>query len=343
MNPLDTTDLPARDPLLAPVQILKHTIFFVVTFFTTMIAGMLWRNETDLVNIELGLTYSIALLFILASHEFGHYFAARHHRVPVTLPYFIPLPPVDIVGFGTLGAVIRTKRRISSVVALFDIGIAGPIAGFIASLLVLAVGFLTLPGTDFLLAIHPDFDFVINNVPGLPPGTTMTFGMPAMYTLMQGIFAPAGAYVPPMWEMYHYPLLITGWFGLLVTAMNLLPAGQLDGGHILYAMFPKLHGFIARGVVILLAFLGGMGFLPTILAYLNFEDTAIYIVENFGNYYSVFWPGWFLWSLIILFVIKVDHPQVDEYQELDTRRRALGFFAFLMFILCAVPAPIFFQ
>ena len=332
-----------REQLFSPLSILKHVLLFVLTFLTTTVAGMIWRNESDLVNLEMGLVYSASLLFILSCHEFGHFFAAWKHKVPATLPYFIPLPPIDVVGFGTLGAVIRTKRRISDTVALFDIGIAGPIAGFIASILVLAVGFMTLPDSSYLLAIHPDFDFSINNVPGLPQGSTLTFGTPFLYAVMQTIFTSPGTYVPPMWEMYHYPLLITGWFGLFVTAMNLLPAGQLDGGHILYAMFPRQHRFVARVTLALLFLLGGMGFLPTILDLMNATEIALQIVEYFNNFYAVFWAGWLFWALIILFVIKVDHPEVEQLLELDMRRRILGVFSFVMFLICFPPAPIFFQ
>ncbi|MDH7514835.1 MAG: site-2 protease family protein [Bacteroidota bacterium] len=314
-----------------------------MTFLTTLVAGMLWQNETDLIFIGKGLPYSLSLLFILSCHEFGHYFAARRHGVPVTLPYFIPLPPVSIIGFGTLGAVIRTRKRVESSKALFDIGVAGPIAGFIASMLVLAVGFMTLPGPEFILGIHPDFDFTIESVPGLPPGSVLTFGKPILYGVFADLFARPGAWIPPMWEMYHYPFLITGWFGLFVTAMNLLPVGQLDGGHILFALSPKLHRLVARVVFMSLLWFGGMGMLPDFLRLIGLESYAVLLVDNFSNYYAVFWSGWMIWAVFLAFVVKLDHPEVVDYQELDPSRRILGWFSLAIFAFSIIPAPIFFQ
>lgn len=331
------------EPELAPMQIFKHGLFFAITFATTLIAGMLWQMERDLLNIAVGLPYSLSLLFILSCHEFGHYFAARYHRVRVTLPYYIPIPPLSGVDFGTLGAVIRTKEPIPNRKALFDIGIAGPIAGFIASIIVLMIGFLSLPGKEFILSMHPDFDFAINTVPGLQQGGTLVFGAPLLYQWMQSLFSASGAWIPPMWEMYHYPYLITGWFGLLITALNLLPAGQLDGGHVLYALIGRKHAFVARMTIAVLLILGLMAVFPYLLGYIGNLELAVSVVESFDNFWALFWPGWLMWVLILLFVIKVDHPQVEQFEELGAGRIALGVFAGVMFLVCVVPAPIFFQ
>ncbi len=338
-----TIDAPQRDPSLRPGQIIKHLALLLLTLLTTLVAGMLWQNVRDLTQIGLGLPYALSLLFILSCHEFGHYFAARRHKVSVTLPYFIPLPPIDIISFGTLGAVIRTRQRIDNPKSLFDIGIAGPIAGFIASMVVLAVGFMSLPGPEFILSIHPDFDFAINTIPGIPPGMTLTFGRPLLYGVFEHLFAPAGAWVPPMWEMYHYPLLMTGWFGLFVTAMNLLPVGQLDGGHILFALNQRMHRRIARVVVFFLLFFGLMGLLPDLLHFTGQEIIAIELLELFANYRALFWPGWLFWLFIILFFIKIDHPEIRINEEPGQRRILLGIVAMLIFVLSIAPAPLFFQ
>ena len=140
-----------------------------MTFFTTTIAGVLWLNKDpfELSNFYLGIPYSASILFILACHEFGHYFASRYHHVDATLPYFLPFPPIPVLlqlflNFGTFGAVIRTKSIVPSKKAMFDIGVAGPIAGFVASLLVLTYGFLHLPSQNFILSIHPDYNFALN-------------------------------------------------------------------------------------------------------------------------------------------------------------------------------------
>jgi membrane-associated protease RseP (regulator of RpoE activity) len=139
-------------------EIAKHLALFLLTLLTTTIAGMVWQNEYDLSKFSVGLTYSLSLLFILSCHEFGHFFAAQNHGIRVSLPYYTPFPPIPwIINFGTMGAVIRTREPITTRKALFDIGIAGPIAGFIASILILIVGFVTVPEKEFLLGIHPNY------------------------------------------------------------------------------------------------------------------------------------------------------------------------------------------
>ncbi len=329
--------------MFRPLTLLKHTVLFLLTLLTTMAAGMVWQNELDFANIGVGLPYALSLLFILSCHEFGHFFAARFHGVAVTLPYYIPVPPIaGMVNFGTLGAVIRTREAIPSHKALFDIGIAGPIAGFVASLLVLAWGFTHLPGTDFLLAIHPDYDFTSQALQQGEPIGTLTFGSTILYSLFQGIFAPAGEFIPPMTEMYHYPFLVTGWFGLLVTALNLLPAGQLDGGHIAYAMFGARHRLLARVTVAVLIISGACGMLPSVLDLLGYGSTAVMLLQEFPGYFSYFWPGWLFWALILLFVVKVDHPPVGTDEPLDRRRMLLGWGAWVMLLLCISPAPLYF-
>lgn len=333
-----------REEELAPQQIAKHVALFAITFVTTTIAGMLWQGVFDLADFSVGLPYSLSALFILGCHEFGHYFAARRHRVRATLPYFIPLPPIPaIINFGTLGAVIRTKEPIPHRSALFDIGIAGPIAGFVASIFVLIAGFMTLPGPDFLLAIHPDFDFATGTTPGHEVGWTLTFGAPLLYSALETLFSKPGAFVPPMTEMYHYPLLITGWFGLLVTALNLLPAGQLDGGHITYAMFGGKQHHVGRLTVIVLTVFGGMGLLPALLDYLGMTEAALAIMDAFPHFEATFWPGWLFWAFLILVFVKVKHPEVQEFAGLGSRRRKLGWFSYIMFFLCMTPAPIYIQ
>lgn len=329
-------------PELSPKQILKHAGLFVLTLATTTVSGMLWQNKTDLSDIAVGLPYAFAALFILTCHEFGHYFAARRHRVRTTLPFYIPLPPVPgMINFGTLGAVIRTREPIPGRVALFDIGIAGPIAGFIASVIILAYGFMTLPGNEFLLAIHPDYDFAAGASASAEHGLSLRFGTTLLYDFMQAVFARPGAYVPPMSEMYHYPFLITGWFGLLVTALNLLPAGQLDGGHITYAMFGNAQKYVGRIIFALLLFFGGMGFLPSLLDLLGFTDAAFGLIAAIPGYEALFWPGWLFWAVLIAVFIKIEHPPVPMDEDLTPRRRLLGWLSFAMLVLSLSPAPIY--
>lgn len=294
---------------------------FAATFFTTTVAGVAWLNldPFDLYNFAAGLPYSLSLLFILTCHEFGHYFAARYHGVNATLPYYIPAPFIPgFLSFGTFGAVIRTTTPVPNKRAMFDIGAAGPLAGFAATLLVLIYGFTHLPGREFITAIHPDYFAAPQPVDG-----ALTFGRTLLYDFLSLTLAdPMNDFVPPMSEMYHYPYLITGWFGLLVTAMNLLPVGQLDGGHIAYAMFGDRHRHIARGAFILILTLGVLGWLP-----------------EAGIETSVGWFGWFFWAVILFFIIKLDHPPVEDETPLDPNRMLTGWITFGILAVSFAPTP----
>ena len=316
-NEINQREIIARDKQ----RYLLHSLLFLTTFLTTTIAGVFWLNKDgfDLQNFHLGLPYSVSILFILASHEFGHYFAAKHHKVKATLPFFIPFPPLPgFLNFGTLGAVIRTRSPVPTKQVMFDIGIAGPIAGFVATLIVLIYGFLTLPGIEYLYDIHPEY----RELAQLPEGD-LTFGTTILYWLMsQALTDPSVSFVPSMNEMYHYPFLCVGWFGLFVTAMNLIPVGQLDGGHIAYAMFGIQHQIIARTSFATLLVIGLAGFLP--LA---------------GVYTPIGWTGWLFWAIILFFVIKVDHPPIDDPTELDPNRMLIGWLSFAMLILCFSTSP----
>lgn len=326
-----------------------HILLFLLTLLTTTVMGVLWQNDADLANISKGLTYSLSLLFILSCHEFGHYFAAKYHKVKTTLPYYIPMPPITGIGFGTMGAVIRMREAIPTKKALFDIGIAGPISGFIASILVLLWGFSHLPGKEFLLAIHPDYNFITGSSPNVPPGASLTFGSTLLYDFFSKVIPQAGIYVPPMNEMYHYPFLITGWFGLFVTAMNLLPIGQLDGGHIAYAMFGRKHSLIARVTTFVVTFSGLMSLVPLIFSLAGLDTLLKNFFEIFPHWNEWFWFGWFVWALIIFFVIKIDHPPIQSHdslssgfemeEQLSSGRILFGWFAACMFIVSITPAP----
>lgn len=332
-----------KDPLLSPKQIGIHSLLFLLTFATTTISGMVWQNETDFMNVGKGLMYSFSVLFILSCHEFGHYFAARYHHIKATLPYYIPfIPMIEFLNFGTLGAVIKTKQPIRSKTALFDVGISGPIAGFVATLIVLAVGFMTLPGKGFLLAIHPDYSFENVHASSSDSAGVLTFGAPLLYSFFAKMFSSPDAFVPPMTEMYHYPFLLAGWFGLLITALNLLPVGQLDGGHILYAMLGEKHIAVARTVHRMLIVVGVVGMLPAVFELLDMGAYNIAISNYFPWFSHVFWSGWLFWAFLTGVVIKIRHPAVDDESEISPKRNILGFGAAFIFIASITPAPIFF-
>jgi hypothetical protein len=294
-----------------------HLVLFLLTFVTTTLAGVQWllRDQFELANFSSGLTYSILLLLMLTSHEFGHYFAARYHRVKTTLPFYLPFPGfLGFVPFGTLGAVIKIRSAISSRKVIFDIGSAGPIAGFIVSLAILIIGFINLPPRQYLNMIHPEYAQLID----IPEGG-LRFGGTLLYHLVANIFAPAGSFIPPMNEMYHYPFLCVGWFGLFVTAMNLIPIGQLDGGHISYAMFGTKYHAIAQVSLVILVILGLAGFLPAV-----------------GIDFQHGWTGWLFWALMLILFMratKMNHPPVADDTPLDSRRMAIGWFCYGMLIL----------
>lgn len=302
-------------------KIILHVSLFLITFFTSAVAGVAWLNKDpfDLYNISSGLTYAVLILFILTCHEFGHYFAARYHGVAATLPYYIPAPSIPgFLNFGTFGAVIRTKSVIPSKKVMFDIGVAGPIAGFIATVGVLMYGFTHLPGKEYILSIHPDY--FSHHEAG---GASLQFGPSILYNFFAlSLTDPLRDFVPPMSEMYHYPFLCTGWFGLFVTAMNLIPIGQLDGGHLSYAMFGEKHKVLSHVAFGGLLLLGLFGVLPA---------------WNIDTPYG--WSGWIFWALVLLFIVKLYHPSVPDEEELDPRRRLIGWLTFAIFIISFSPNP----
>jgi len=307
---------------------LINILLFGVTFFTTTVAGVSWifgpAAAMDLDNFHIGLPYSLAILFVLGSHEFGHYFAARSHKVKATLPFFIPFPMTEIfLNFGTLGAVIKTQSPINTRRAMFDIGVAGPIAGFFACVVLLIYGFLNLPPAEFILTIHPDYFNQTTESNAL----ALEFGTNLLYSSMQLLLTnPSAEFVPPMSEIYHYPYLCVGWFGLFVTAMNLIPVGQLDGGHIFYSMFgTNLHRKVADVTFALLMILGISGF----------------VSEFFNLNFPIGWSGWVFWALILRFLIKLYHPEIYDPVGLDIKRKLIGYFAIIIFIISFTPVPFY--
>lgn len=323
-NYSDFSQTSLKDKIKKPTYLI-HIALFVITFATTLMAGMEWTTGkvgpypfTDLMR---GLPYALSVLFILTFHEFGHYFAAVYHKVKATLPYYIPFPPIPgFFNFGTMGAVIRTKSVIPTNKAMFDIGVAGPIAGFIASTALLIYGFTHLPPVDYILQIHPDYFTPEYGKEGI----NLEFGSTILFEILRTLFTNQNEFVPPMSEIYHYPYLCVGWFGLFITAMNLVPVGQLDGGHIIFSMFgEKIHEAVASISMIGLAFLGISGLLGSLI------DHDL----GFG------WSGWLLWAFILYFVIKVKHPPVPYFDKLSSGRMLIGYFAILIFILSFSPSP----
>ena len=245
-----------------------------------------------------GLPFGVAVIAFLLTHEMGHYLACRYYGIQATLPYFIPIIPLGpfLMAPGTMGAVIRIVSPITSRRALFDIAVAGPIAGFIIALPILAVG-LTQSRV-----LQP---FEMEQLGGL----YFEMGEPPIWAPMQLLFAPTMASDAELWT---HPLAYVGWFALLVTAMNLLPVGQLDGGHILYALFPRAHRWSGRLVLL-------------------------------GMIAAGFWvfPGWLVFALVVALLIGTRHPRPIRFdQPLGRGRALLALIAALILAGCFMLEPL---
>lgn len=251
-----------------------HIFLFLLTVFTTMMAGtelvtggslFLGNDPVGMWEIWRGIPFSFAFLLFLSVHEFGHYFTAVYHKVKCSLPYYIPMfLPFSSFNIGSFGAVIRIREVPSSRRKYFDIGIAGPLAGFVIALGLVLFGFWTLPPMEAtVLEIHPGY---INDFGGVPseaqmagnPGA-MTFGGSLLFEGIRWLFHN-DPNLPPSFEMMHYPWIMAGFLGMFFTALNLLPIGQLDGGHVVYGLLgARRAGRIARVAVVVLLLYGGMG------------------------------------------------------------------------------------
>ncbi len=321
-----------------------HILLFVLTFFTCVLSGMLWAGVNPF-YLELfgeGLLYAVLILTFLSAHEFGHYFAAKYHKVDATLPYYIPFPFVGEINFGTFGAVIKTLEPIPDKKALFDIGVAGPLSGFVVCVIYLIWGFSHLPSPDFIYQLHPNY---ITEFGGKIPEYGLTFGDTAFFTAMKNLLTGSNDFVPPMNEIYHLPFLNVGWFGLFVTTLNMLPMGQLDGGHISYAMFGHKHKIIAKIIWYMLLFMGIGGFLAYLKEILSmpFESTfwqsvsglilPLLEVLNKVPFWFDAWGGWLFWALLAKFFIKLEHPPIWDTEDIGLGRKIIGYLAFVILLV----------
>ena len=265
-----------------------HILLFLITLFTTTWAGA-HQGETLPELLASGLPYSLTLLAILLTHEFGHYFAARSFGVQATLPFFIPFPSL----IGTMGAVIKTKSPIPHRKALFYIGAMGPLPGFILSLAAVTYGI-----TVSEIAVLP------------PPGgdyPVLVFGDSLLFSLIVKIVHGP---IPAGHDIFLSPYAWAGWIGFLITGLNLMPLGQLDGAHILYSLIGRkqvLAGWAALAGLIILSFI---------------------------------WYGWIVWVVLTLAFLMVAHPYVPKKYELTMPEKALGWFCMLILIMTFIPVPV---
>lgn len=269
---------------------LLNALLLGATIVSTAAAGAVWEGRdpmSDPAVLLRGLPFALTLITILLVHEAGHYVMCVRHGVSASLPYFVPAPPLFPL-VGTFGAFIRIRSRFPNRTALFDIGAAGPWAGFVVALVATAVGLSRS-------AVLP-----------YPPETAVELGDSLLTTMLTWLVLD----VEPTRVVLH-PIALAGWFGLFVTSLNLLPVGQLDGGHVLYAT------------------LGRTRFLPSLLV-------AFLLWLGFTG-----WPGWVLWAVILTALIFLGHPRTnDDRQPLDPGRRLGALATLVLFVLTFVAEPL---
>ena len=303
---------PEREPqqvyLVTPPRrrLWLHVLLFLLTVLTTLVIGArlahnFYANQPAYALDEDffpwswalsqpsrligGIPFSFTLMSILFAHEMGHYIACLRYRVYATLPFFVPAPTL----IGTLGAFIRIKSPIRSRRALFDIGIAGPIAGFVLAVPAMIVGLL-----------------ISKHAPQLVAKSELQFNSPLIFQWAAWAI-PSSRF--PMNEIAFHPVAIAAWVGMFMTALNLLPGGQLDGGHIVYAVWPRWHRRISAYLVLALIPMG-----------------------------LLFWTGWLVWAAILM-TFGTRHPLVPSEPGLDAKRKWLAAFGLLMFVLTILPTP----
>jgi len=307
-----------------PSKVWVNYVLFALTFLSVLATGGLYGYQgqnpvtlSDWIKVFLsGWPFVVSMLGILLAHELGHYFAARYHKVAVTLPYFIPLPFLSPLG--TMGAFIQLKSPPTNRRVLLDIGIAGPLAGFVVAVPVLIYGLITsaplqripldqVSGFEGNSILYVLLKYLIFGK--LLPEPAAYGGLPPLLYMLRfyllGIPAPVGGQ-----DVFLNQVAWAGWAGLLVTGLNLIPAGQLDGGHALYVLI----GQRARRLVpVILVILIGLGF---------------------------FWPGWLLWAGLIYFLGRTYAEPLDQITELDPARKLLALLALVIFVLVITPIPL---
>ena len=380
---------------------------FILTFIATTLSGGEWIHGWLFLYVPEplgwpafvdGMQYSIPFLLILTVHEFGHYFTARYHKIEVSLPYYFPawLGFIGSMSLGTFGAFIRIRQRITSISQTFDIGIAGPLAGFVVAIMVLFYGFTHLPPKEYVYTIHPEYElfgdgyedivyskdtfFLKTDLAKISPIHATRYEKDTIYMNQEGdIGFQLGSsilfdYMKKNWEheIMHYPILLAGFLALMFTALNLLPIGQLDGGHVIFGMFgAKNHAIISKGFYLIAILYSGLGvgfmnfinpfiinrpmvdLLIDLLLYVGIifyllqkvfskkktqlmAALAIYVVQM-GILYL--WPGvtgyggWFLFILLVGRFIGVQHPAAEVNEPLTPGRQVLGWIAIIVFII----------
>jgi len=273
-----------------------NLVLFIITVITTIFAGTMLENYNPFADLRLlvhGLPFSFTLLLILGSHEMGHFLFAKRNKVDVSLPYFIPAPTI----IGTFGAVIKMRSPIRDKKALIEIGAAGPIVGFLVAIPAYIIGLMNSELLPF------------SDVEG-----GIMLGDSLITKLLTFVVYPD---IPVGYEVYINSVAFAAWIGMIVTMLNLLPVGQLDGGHILYAVFGKNHKKIGYGALIGICLLGII---------LTLTGTPSY--------------NWIIWAALVFFFIKVKHPPVyNSYAPIPMVHKIICLFSLIIFIVTFIPVP----
>ena len=392
-----------------------HIGLFLAAIVTTTFAGVEWtwirflfHGETTMSwqDFKGGLSFSIPFLLILTCHEFGHYFTAKHYNIKVSLPYYIPfwLGFLPSISFGTMGAFIRIQDVIKSRTHYFDVGIAGPLAGFVIAIGVLWYGFASLPETGYIYEVHPEYELFGENFEEAIVGMdtvvmksdlnpdrynyelledsirigsgSLYFGDNILMNFGRKYWAPKDRYIPSSKEIMHYPWLLAGYLALFFTALNLLPIGQLDGGHVIYGLFgAEWHKKISTVLFSGFLFYAGLGWVKiehltndSIEGMMSFiAQIGIYLYVLYICTYSMFpqkkdrwmyaaimlavqfflssflgwegYNGWILFGVLLGRFVGIQHPTAPDDRPLTTDRKILGWMALIIFILCFSPEP----
>ncbi len=274
-----------KPPKPRPSNIAINIILFFLTILTTMFAGALQAGVNPFLKIYVGWPFSLTIMLILGTHELGHYFASKRLGVDATPPYFIPVGHPII---GTFGAVIKMKSPIPDKKALLEIGVAGPLAGLFFAIPAVVIGLK-------LSSLVPISDA------GWQLGNSILFGVIARLVVGE---------IPEGMDILLHPVAFAGWLGFFITALNLLPLGQLDGGHIVYGLigrYQKWVGWIFFGLLFV---------------------------------FGIFWMGWFVWAILILWFVKVQHPApLDDLSPISLKHKIVGVIAMIFFVLTFIPNP----
>lgn len=368
---------------------LLQIFLFIITFISATLSGAEWiygrafffgENTLGWPEFFEGLKYSVPFLGVLTIHEFGHYFTAKKHKTDVTLPYYIPLW-LGILSstFGTLGAFIRIKERLNSRIKYFDIGIAGPLAGFVAALFVLWYGFTHLPPLDYIFELFPVFKQYGNEygkfLETSPDYMSIKLGDSLLFNFFEQNVSTGE--LPHPYLYTNYPIIFAGYLSLFFTALNLFPIGQLDGGHILYGLIgDRAFNVVSPMLFTCFIFYAGLGYFnayefttqDTQMFFILIGKFAAFILFNYFCFsritdnsmtnwlialsivslqllISYFFPtiegysGFLAFGFMLGRFLGVYHPTTSDITPLTLERKILGWLSLIIFVICFSPKP----